>query len=242
MAWTSPVTRVTGEIVTAASWNVDVRDNLRALKGMDGLVTIQDGITMSGTGTASYLKPPVLTTTQRDAIASPANGMVIFNSDTIKLERYEGQWNRSFRRVYSSGTVNAASGTAETTLKTAILGTLGAGNGVMLWVLYLTSGTSGTSTFRLKINGTTLNTYAIPTAVGNNYRPYQAMLNRSEFGDGTSVYYCILAGGVAGGTGMYSTGGEMIQSLNNGTLTITGQNSVEAMATHAQAMTVIEYP
>ena len=90
MAWTSQKTWVTGEIVLSADVNIYFRDGLRYLKGQDGVVQIQDGITMSGTGTASYFQPPVLTTTQRNAIASPANGMVIYNTTDGKLQKYEG--------------------------------------------------------------------------------------------------------------------------------------------------------
>ena len=43
MAWTAPRTWVTAEVVTGAVMNTHVRDNLRALKGTDGLVTIDAG-------------------------------------------------------------------------------------------------------------------------------------------------------------------------------------------------------
>ena len=37
-------------------------------------------------------RPPVMTTAQRDAIASPENGMLIWNSTTGQLEDYNGGW------------------------------------------------------------------------------------------------------------------------------------------------------
>ena len=37
-----------------------------------------------------YIKLPSLTSTERDAIATPANGMMIYNSTTATLQKYEG--------------------------------------------------------------------------------------------------------------------------------------------------------
>ncbi|HLC23784.1 MAG TPA: hypothetical protein VJL08_05030 [Dehalococcoidia bacterium] len=42
--------------------------------------------------TTRAFRPPVMTSTQRDAIASPANGMIIWNSTTTQLEDYNGGW------------------------------------------------------------------------------------------------------------------------------------------------------
>ncbi len=51
---------------------------------------------LSFTGTASYLKLPSLTSTQRDALTA-ANGMAIFNSTTNKAQVYAGGiWNDLF--------------------------------------------------------------------------------------------------------------------------------------------------
>jgi len=41
-------------------------------------------------GTTKGFLPPRMTTTQRDAIASPAAGLIIFNTTTTKLECYDG--------------------------------------------------------------------------------------------------------------------------------------------------------
>lgn len=48
MAWTAPRTWVTGEVVTAAQLNEQLRDNERYLKGLDGGVTIEDRLTLDG--------------------------------------------------------------------------------------------------------------------------------------------------------------------------------------------------
>jgi hypothetical protein len=42
--------------------------------------------------TTKAFRPPVMTTTQRNAIASPQNGMIIWNSTTTQLEDYNGGW------------------------------------------------------------------------------------------------------------------------------------------------------
>ena len=42
--------------------------------------------------TTKAFRPPVMTTTQRDAIGSPQNGMIIWNSTTGQLEDYNGGW------------------------------------------------------------------------------------------------------------------------------------------------------
>lgn len=43
-SWVTPPTRATGDVITAAIWNQDVRDNPRFLKGLDGAVQFSDGL------------------------------------------------------------------------------------------------------------------------------------------------------------------------------------------------------
>lgn len=40
MAWTSPATAVTGDVITAAFWNVNGRDNLLHLAGSTGVIDL----------------------------------------------------------------------------------------------------------------------------------------------------------------------------------------------------------
>lgn len=42
MAWTTPTTATVSQILTAARWNSEVRDDLRYLKGLDGPVAFSD--------------------------------------------------------------------------------------------------------------------------------------------------------------------------------------------------------
>ena len=44
--WTDPITVVDGQVLTAALWNLEIRDKLRAL----GLSTIQEGQIIQGDG------------------------------------------------------------------------------------------------------------------------------------------------------------------------------------------------
>ena len=44
MAWTAPRTYTIGEIITKVILDAHVRDNLRYLKGLDGAVTLDDGL------------------------------------------------------------------------------------------------------------------------------------------------------------------------------------------------------
>ena len=52
MAWSTPTTRATGYIVTAANWNEFVND-LRYLKGLDGAVAIENALTLTQIATPS---------------------------------------------------------------------------------------------------------------------------------------------------------------------------------------------
>jgi len=90
MAWSAPKTFTVGEIVTAATMNQEVRDNIRYLKGLDGTVQFSAGI--ESVGVAGYVKVGVLSTANRDALTA-AVGMLVYNSDDDRLEKYQaGTW------------------------------------------------------------------------------------------------------------------------------------------------------
>lgn len=69
--------------------------------------TFSSGLSMTATDKAFV--PPTVTTTQRDAIAGPTNGMIVFNSTTGVMNQYVGGvWT-----TFASGTTaNAANNTA----------------------------------------------------------------------------------------------------------------------------------
>ncbi len=50
--WNSPITWVAGEVVTAAQFNENIRDDLRYIKGLDGAVEIEDDLTVPNLITA----------------------------------------------------------------------------------------------------------------------------------------------------------------------------------------------
>jgi len=53
MAWVAPVSRATGYVITASNWNDVGYSNLRYLKGLDGAITIEDAMELSGNLTVS---------------------------------------------------------------------------------------------------------------------------------------------------------------------------------------------
>jgi len=55
-----------------------------------GVATVNASAQVQIDSTSKGFLPPRMTTTQRDAIASPAQGLVIFNTTTTKLECYDG--------------------------------------------------------------------------------------------------------------------------------------------------------
>src|SRR5436309_5601123 len=58
MAWTAPATWTVGQLVTAATMNTHVRDNLKYLKGQAGQVAIEDAINATGTVRATSQTTP----------------------------------------------------------------------------------------------------------------------------------------------------------------------------------------
>lgn len=46
ISWTDPITITTDDVIDAATWNAQIRDNERYLKGLDGTIAIEDSISM----------------------------------------------------------------------------------------------------------------------------------------------------------------------------------------------------
>jgi len=55
MAWSAPVQRFTGDIITAAQWNAENYHNLRYLKGLVGAVVTEDDLTADNLITAGLV-------------------------------------------------------------------------------------------------------------------------------------------------------------------------------------------
>lgn len=100
MAWATPSTFTTGQVVTAANLN-QIRDNLRYLKGLDGAVTIENAITSAyaaGSGGAS-----TLTLRNTTAGASTA-GLLHFEDSSATLRaQILGYANQDGFRLWGGG-------------------------------------------------------------------------------------------------------------------------------------------
>ncbi len=87
MAWTAPRTWVSGEIVTASLGNTHWRDNLRYLKGLDGIPTIESGLIVDNTGGDEYLKLPLLSTAECATVLDAA-GKVAYDEALNRIKFY----------------------------------------------------------------------------------------------------------------------------------------------------------
>ena len=89
MAWSTPTTRATGYVVTAANWNEFVND-LRYLKGLDGAVAIENALTLTQIATPSA---PSAGTTR---IYAKTDGTVVKQDSTGNESGLGGGYTRSF--------------------------------------------------------------------------------------------------------------------------------------------------
>ena len=87
-SWTEPRTWADEELIDETIMNAHVRDNLRYLKGLDGVVTTESGLIIDNTDGDEYLLLPSLTTAERNAL-SAVNGMIIYNETTEALNAYQ---------------------------------------------------------------------------------------------------------------------------------------------------------
>jgi len=87
MSWTNPRTWRVGEIVTKAIMDLHVKDNLRYLKGLDGVPTIQSGLIIDNTDGDEYLKLPLLSTAEAATVLNVA-GEVAYDEATNRIKMY----------------------------------------------------------------------------------------------------------------------------------------------------------
>lgn len=92
--WSTPYDGTVGETITEAIWDTYLKDNLRYLKGLDGVVTTQSGLIIASLLGTEYLLLPSLTTTERNAL-TPVAGMLIYNETTTQFNKYENGFWRS---------------------------------------------------------------------------------------------------------------------------------------------------
>ena len=87
MGWTTPRDFVAGEVITASICNTHIRDNLRYLKGLDGVVTIGDGLTIDNSGGDERLLLPLLSTAECATVLNAA-GEVAYDEATNRIKMY----------------------------------------------------------------------------------------------------------------------------------------------------------
>jgi len=89
MAFTTPRTWVTAAKLLASQLNEQVRDNLRYLKGLDGVPTIESGLIIDNTDGDEYLKLPLLSTAECSSVLD-AEGKFAFDEQTHRPKYYNG--------------------------------------------------------------------------------------------------------------------------------------------------------
>ena len=78
MAWSSPSTRSTSDLITAAIWNQDIVNNPLALADGAIVITMDGGGSVLGTGIVGRVHvPKALTITQVTLLADPSGSIVI---------------------------------------------------------------------------------------------------------------------------------------------------------------------
>jgi hypothetical protein len=88
---------VNGNIVNSNSGYVQLQKAYASNGLVAGTTTLNASAILEANSTTQGFLPPRMTTTQRDAIASPATGLVLYDSTTNKLQCYNGStWNDLF--------------------------------------------------------------------------------------------------------------------------------------------------
>lgn len=88
ISWTTPQSFTTGQLVDANDLNTDIRGNMRHLRGIDGTTELVGGVLLTSTGTFAFLRPPLLTQAQVDALDGSIEGRMWWNSDKKEAEAY----------------------------------------------------------------------------------------------------------------------------------------------------------
>jgi len=88
MGWTAPRDWTVGEIVTEAMMDTHVKNNLRYLKGLDGVPTIESGLTIDNTDGDERLLLPLLSTAECSTVLN-VEGEVAFDEQTHRVKIYD---------------------------------------------------------------------------------------------------------------------------------------------------------
>jgi len=87
MGWTLPRVWNVGEIITKAIMDLHIKGNLRYLKGLDGVPTIESGLIIDNTDGDEYVKLPLLSTIECAAVLNAA-GEVAYDEATNRIKMY----------------------------------------------------------------------------------------------------------------------------------------------------------
>jgi hypothetical protein len=88
---------INGTLTNANSGYVQLLKAYSVLGLVAGATTLNASAILEGTSTTQGFLPPRMTTTQKNAIATPAAGLVVYDSTTNKLCCYNGStWNDLF--------------------------------------------------------------------------------------------------------------------------------------------------
>jgi hypothetical protein len=88
-AWTAPRDWTVGETVTEDMMDEQVKGNMRYLKGLDGLPTIESGLVIDNTDGDERLLLPLLSTAECTTVLN-AEGEVAFDEQTHRAKYYNG--------------------------------------------------------------------------------------------------------------------------------------------------------
>jgi hypothetical protein len=184
--------------------------------------------------TTSGLLPPRMTTTQRNAISSPATGLTIYNTTTVELETYDGATN-GWEAVGAYAADAAGANTdvqynnggdlAGVAAFTYAAGTLSVGAAGTTGALALSGTTSGTITLTPQAAAGTYN-FNLPTVAGSAGQPLLSG------GGGTSAMTFGTLGVAGGGTGAATLTGYV---YGNGTSAMTASATIPESALSALA-------
>ncbi len=103
MGWSEPRDWTVGEIVTETMMDTHLKNNLRYLKGEDGVVTLQSGLILDNSLGTEYFKIPPLTTAQMATALATTSGRIAYDETIHRIKFYDGS---GIRAVVSSADVH----------------------------------------------------------------------------------------------------------------------------------------
>jgi len=116
MGWTTPRDWTDGEVVDEDMMDTHVKNNLRYLKGLDGVPTIESGLTIDNTDGDERLLLPLLSTAECSTVLN-AEGEVAFDEQTHRVKIYD---NDGVESLVSTADVDDTAGGTDAATTTPI--------------------------------------------------------------------------------------------------------------------------